>query len=113
VRLGDLGFDWSAGRQQGSASRVEHGVVGPIASSVRVPDVEQHLGGCCGLYSIRQQGFRMPSKNGFVSKNGGDAAQRAAKPNLRAAIAQLHKLSKGVRLGNIRLRDLIEEGRKS
>ena len=31
----------------------------------------------------------------------------------RAAIARLQKLSKGVRLGNIRSRDLIEEGRKS
>ena len=42
-----------------------------------------------------------------------DAAQRAAEPDVRAAIARLHKLSNGVRLGNTRLRDLIEEGRKS
>lgn len=56
-----------------------------------------------------------------ITKHGGpvaklapiDAAQRAAKPDVRAAIARLHKLSKGVRLGDIRLRDLIEEGGKS
>lgn len=42
-----------------------------------------------------------------------DAVQRAAKPDVRTAIARLHKLCKGVRLGSIRLRDIIEEGRKS
>jgi len=42
-----------------------------------------------------------------------NAARRATKPDVRTAIARLHKLSKGVRLGNIRLRDMIEEGRKS
>jgi prevent-host-death family protein len=42
-----------------------------------------------------------------------DAAQRAAKPDVGATIARQHQLSKGVRLGNIRLRDLIEESRKS
>lgn len=40
-------------------------------------------------------------------------AQGGAKPDVRAAIARLHKLSKSVKLGNNRLRDLIEDGRES